>query len=229
MSDGQVKDIFIIMPAYNEEKDIIPVLQEIIHYAKKIIVVDDGSTDKTAETVRRVSANITVVQHDINLGKGAALRTGCDTAIDMGAKYLLLMDADGQHSVSDMKKIADKIIDNNFDIVFGERKFNDKMPIMMKLGNNFLTFLINGLFNIKLSDTQCGLRAFTDEAYKKIRWQKNDYSVETEMLIKAGNEKLNYSSVGIDTIYKDKYKGTGIKDGVIILFSLLKWKFFDFN
>lgn len=221
---SQTKFFFVIMPAYNEGRNIGDVLREIILYTDNIIVIDDGSGDDTYVEARKVNSNIIVLRHKINLGKGAALKTGCEAALKNGAEILALIDSDGQHLAEDMVKLIDRLIEKKLDIVFGERKFNKNMPFMMKLGNKLLTFLIKIFFNVNLNDTQCGLRAFTSDAYERIKWHEQDYSVETEMIINAGKHNLKYDSVEIQTIYKDSYKGTTIFDGVIILFNLFKWR-----
>ena len=82
----------------------------------------------------------------------------------------------------------------------------------------------NFIYGIKIKDSQCGYRAFTAKAYKKIRWKASDYSMESEMLAKIGKYKLSYAEVPIETIYSDKYKGTTILDGIKIIFNLLIWK-----
>jgi glycosyltransferase involved in cell wall biosynthesis len=224
MSEIKTDDFFIVIPAYNEEKNIESVLRDVISYSKNIIVVDDGSTDNTRQEALKVSPDITVISHKKNSGKGGALRTGCDTALKMGAKILVLVDSDGQHAAADMKKLIDRLVDGKYDIVFGIRKFNENMPFLMKLGNKSLTFLVNYFSHTNLKDTQGGLRCLTAEAYEKIRWQENNYSVETEMILNVGENNLKYDSVGIQTIYRDRYKGTTIIDGLVIFYYLLKWK-----
>lgn len=229
MGNHEYQKVFIITPAHNEEKNIGEVLKELAFLFKNIIVVDDGSTDNTAIKAREVSSGITVIKHEKNSGKGAALKSGCEEAIARDGEILAFIDSDGQHLVRDLKKIVDFLLEKNLDIVFGVRKFNNHMPLMMKIGNRFLTLLINMLSNVKLADTQCGMRAMTAQAYEKIRWQETNYSVETEIIKNASQQNLKYGTVLIETIYKDKYKGTNIVDGVLIFFNLLKWKLKHFK
>lgn len=224
MSDLQPKNFFVIVPAHNEKKNIAEVLRKISLHFENIIVVDDGSTDKTKEEAKKVNPNIIVLRHKINLGKGAALKTGCEAALKKGGGVLALIDADGQHKVEDMVKLVDRLVGKKLDIVFGERPFNGNMPFVMKIGNTLLTFLIKKISKVNLNDTQCGLKVLTGETYKKIKWDEQDYSAETEMIINVGKHKLKYESVEIKTVYKDKYKGTTIFDGAIIILNLLKWK-----
>ena len=101
------------------------------------------------------------------------------------------------------------------------------MPLVLRFGNWFISNVVRILYGIDLSDTQCGFRAFSGEAYKKIRWNASDYSMESEMISKAGKQKLKYVQIPIQTIYSDKYKGTTIVDGVKIVLNMIWWKLFN--
>jgi len=83
------------------------------------------------------------------------------------------------------------------------------------------------LYNVSLSDTQCGFRAFSKETYKKIKWNAFDYSMESEMIARAGKQRLKYVQIPIETIYSDKYKGTTIIDGVKIVLNMIWWRIFN--
>lgn len=213
-------NVWIVLAAYNEEKQIGNVLREVKKYARNIVVVDDGSSDKTVEIAS--NENIEVLKHAVNLGKGAAVKTGCDFAIERGAKYIVLMDSDGQHNALDIPQFLNEVMNN--DIVFGWRKQPKNMPVLLRFGNWFLTTSVAVLYGMKLKDTQCGYRALTKEAYGKVRWSSTGYSMESEMIARAGKHKLSYSEVGTDTIYLDKYKGTGPIDGVKIFINMLIWR-----
>ena len=112
------------------------------------------------------------------------------------------------------------------DIVFGRRSLPENMPTIFRFGNTFISRALKFLYGFKVHDSQCGYRAFTAEAYKKVRWDASDYYMETEMLIKAGKHKLSHSQIPIETIYADNYKGTTVLDGVKIVTSLFLWRFF---
>jgi glycosyltransferase involved in cell wall biosynthesis len=200
-----------VIPAYNEEKYIAAVIRKAKKYAK-IVVVDDGSSDKTISIAKKAGA--TVLQHAINLGKGAALKTGCDYAFQHGAKKIILIDSDGQHSSDEIPKFA-KALDKN-DIVFSYRTGSKKMPQVLKLGNWGLSIITSILFGVKVSDSQCGYRAFTADAYKSIRWQSAGFDADNEMIANVGAKRLKYTEIPIRTVYLDKYKGTTIIDGLKI-------------
>lgn len=211
----------IIVPAYCEAERIGNVLEELSELPYQVIVVDDGSPDQTFEVAKGKA--VIALRHKINLGKGAAMKTGCEAALKLGAEYLVVIDADGQHRPQDVTKFIARL-ETGDEIVFGSRSFSRGMPAMMAFGNQTLSNLVRIFFKIKVTDTQNGFRAFTASAYQKIKWQAARYDVETEMVVNAGRAQLKYSEVSIPTIYLDNYKGTTLFDGVKILFKIIKWK-----
>ena len=212
------KDAWVIIPGYNEEKNIAKVIEKTQKFSKNIVVVDDGSSDKTAEN----AAKAIVLKHIVNLGKGAALKTGVEYAIGQGAKYIIALDADGQHDPAMIPEFLDALED--CDIVFGYRKLSGKMPFVFRYGNWFINTMAEILFGIKLRDTQSGYRAFRADAYKKLRWDATDYFVETEMIANVGRKKLKYKQIPIATIYADRYKGTTVIDGIKIVLNMIWWR-----
>lgn len=216
----KANDTWVIIPAYNEEKRIKEVIQKTKRYAKNIIIIDDGSKDDTYKTATKL--NITVLNHIVNMGKGAALKTGCDYAIKKGAKKLIVLDADAQHEPKEIPKFIKNL--NKADIVFSYRQLNKNMPFILKFGNWFIRSVTKALYNINVKDTQSGYRAFTAKAYKKIRWDACDYSMESEMITSAGKHHLRYKEIPIQTIYSDRYKGTTIIDGMKIVLNLIWWR-----
>ena len=214
------KKIFAVIAGYNEDEHINKVVKETRKYVDKVIVVDDGSKDKTKEMAKK--ANAIVLRHLVNLGKGAALKTGCDYALKNKADIIIAIDADAQHDPDEIPKFMKNI--KSHDIVLAYRKQSRNMPFVLKFGNWFINKTINYLYSIKIKDSQCGYRAFTAKAYKRLKWRASDYSMESEMIAKIGKYKLSFKEIPIETIYSDKYKGTTIMDGIKIVFNLLMWK-----
>ena len=101
------------------------------------------------------------------------------------------------------------------------------MPIVLRFGNWFISNIASILYGVSLNDTQCGFRAFSKESYIKIRWNATDYSMESEMISRAGKQKLKYVQIPIQTRYADKYKGTTIIDGIKIVLNMVWWKLFN--
>lgn len=208
---------YVIIPAYNEGEKVAEVIAKVKNYTDKIIVVDDGSVDDTYTFAKEQGA--TVLKHKVNLGKGAALKTGCDYALMKGAEKLVVIDADGQHQPEEIPTFLAEL-DNN-DIVFSYRKEAKVMPFVLKFGNTIINTILRKISGGQIKDSQCGYRAFTAEAYKKVRWDSSDYYIETEMIIKTSKHKLKYSQIPIETIYSDKYKGTTVIDGVKIVMKMI--------
>ncbi len=207
----------VVVPAYNEGKTIAAVIAKIKTHRPSVVVVDDGSNDNTFQQAK--DAGAVVLKHKVNLGKGAALKTGCDYAVRLGAKKIIAMDADGQHDPEEIPKFMAAL--DTHDIVFGCRQIPKTMPLVFRFGNKVISKTMHLLYNINVHDSQCGYRAFTADAYKKIRWEAQDYYVETEMAIKAGKKKLKHTMKPIETIYADRYKGTTVLDGAAIVVKMM--------
>ena len=214
------ENVWVIIPAHNEEKRVGSVIKTVKKYVKNVVVVDDGSKDDTGKVANNAGAFVLV--HILNLGKGAAAKTGCDYALKKGAEKIILIDADGQHNPDEIPKFLEAL--KEADIVFGYRKIGKGMPFVFRMGNRFLSKAVRWLFGIKLKDTQCGYRAFRADVYLKIRWRARDYGMESEMIANVGKKHLRYKEIPIETLYLDRYKGTTILDGVKIALNLIKWR-----
>jgi hypothetical protein len=136
---------------------------------------------------------------------------------------MIVLDADGQHKPEDIPRFLSRIKKGD-KIVFGYRNDLDKMPFILQFGNWFINQTIHLLFGLEFIDSQSGFRAFTRDAYRKIRWDAIDYSMESEMIANLGKHKMQYSQIPIPTIYHDSYKGTTIKDGIKIVINMLFWR-----
>ena len=216
----KLNKVWVIIPAHNEEKHIEEVIKKTRKFNNNILVVDDGSKDKTEIIAEKSGAF--VLKHVVNLGKGSALKTGCEYAIKKGAEKIVVLDADGQHDPKEIPEFV-KALDNA-DIVFGYRRLNKNMPFVLRYGNWFIFFMTKLLFGLKIIDTQCGYRAFKADVYNKIKWNAIDYSMESEIVANTGKAHLKYSQIPIETIYSDKYKGTTVIDGIRIVLNMIWWK-----
>lgn len=206
-----------LIPAYNEEKTIAEVITKTKSHVDQVVVIDDGSIDATA--AKAESTGAILLHHKVNLGKGAALKTGCEYALLQGAKNIVVLDADGQHNPQEIPKFIEAL--EQHDIVFSYRKVPETMPFMMRFGNSFINRALRTIYGVNIQDSQCGYRAFTAVAYPKIRWDAQDYYVETEIILRVGKQKLKHVSIPIETIYADKYKGTTVLDGVKIVAKMI--------
>lgn len=204
--------IFAVVAAFNEEKTISAVLADLGKYVDRIIVVDDGSSDKTADMVKGVG--VTLLRHLSNLGQGAALQTGFEYAKKQGANIVITYDADGQFKASDISKLVEPILQKKADIVLGSRFLGNAINIpltrliTLKLGIIF-TFIFSGL---KLTDTYNGLRALNSQALQKINITQNRLAHASEILDQIKAKKLKYTEIPVTVIYTDYSKQKGEKN-----------------
>jgi len=221
----------IVIPVLNESKYIKKLLEV---FPKKhipnLIFVDDGSRDKTSKIIQDFDPKITVVRHNINLGKGRSLETGALKAIQEKADVIIFMDGDLQHRPEDIDRFLKEFKENpKLKIVFGARSIGRHMRFAPFFGNKVLTVAINLFFKYMLNDTQCGFRAIKSDIFNEIRWTTAGYAAETEMIINAAKHKLKYTEIPIDTIYLENYKGTSFIDGIIIMFKIISWRLFKWK
>jgi glycosyltransferase involved in cell wall biosynthesis len=218
--------ISIVIPLYNEEQYISEVLNGLAPYKLPVIVVDDGSTDKSLQKLKNSkNKNFQVLEHKVNLGKGAAMKTGADWAFSNGSDAVIFMDSDNQHEAADVSKFVSALESKKYDIVFGTRNYNYGVPLVRFLGNKFASVLLKVMFNIFITDVLCGFKGMTKDAYKKLKWNSTGYGVETEIVARAGKNKLSFKEVPIQTIYHDKDKGVTILDAFGVLGQVIVWKF----
>ncbi len=215
-------DITVVVPAHNEEDRIGEVLKDLKKTKLPTIVIDDGSTDRTYQIAKKYKT--TVLRHKVNLGKGAAMKTGCEAAFSMGAEAVILMDSDGQHKVEDLSHFIDALEKDRFDVVFGSRNLSHGVPLVRYMGNKVASILISLLFGIYISDLICGYKGLTKKTYKKLDWESTGYGVETEMAIKTGKYGLKHCEVPVQTVYYDNVKGVTILDAFNILFDVIRWR-----
>ncbi|MFA5828079.1 MAG: glycosyltransferase family 2 protein [Candidatus Shapirobacteria bacterium] len=217
--------IAIIVPVYNEGQRAVNTIKEILKLSEQnLVVVDDGSVDNSWSLLKKNYSNkkrVTLLRHVINLGKGAAMKTGAEKAWQLGAEAIIYIDADGQHNPAHLSDFEKSLRAN--ELVFGYRSFNSKMPFIRKYGNIIALKLVEFLFNIKRKDLLCGFLGMKKEVYEKILWQSPRYGIETEMATRVGKNKIPFSEINVDTIYIDKYKGVTILDALKILFNIPFW------
>lgn len=217
----------LVIPAYNEEKHITDVVDAAHPHVDLVIVVDDGSKDATYSILQAYTKNhpsVITLKHPANLGKGAALKTGYEAAMRMGASCLVTIDADGQHPPELIPAFTDPIIAGDVDAVFAYRQHDAPMPAVRKAGNAAINVCTRWLFHMQLSDVWCGFRAFSTDAYKDIQWVAPDYSGEIELVLKMGRKKIRYKEHPIPTIYIDAAKGVDIMHGLKLLARILGWR-----
>ncbi len=216
---------FCIIPAYNEEKTIVEVINSVKPLVDQVVVVDDGSGDRTFELAE--ARDVTVLHHIINRGQGAALKTGTEYALRNDADIIVHFDADGQFLASDMKSVVKPIKDGVADVVFGSRLLNKQSDIPFVKKNIILPlakFVNRIFFGIRMTDPQSGFRAMSAQAAKQIDWQQDRMAHCSEILFAAGRRNVDVSpsrgnlkikEVPITVIYHNF--GQRLSDGFRIL------------
>lgn len=219
--------LLVAIPAYNEEKMIAKVIKSIppkIPGVRKtdILVVDDGSTDRTFYTAKK--HGVKVVRHIMNRGLGSAIKTAMEFARKNGYQILVTLDADGQHEAGSIPLFIKKVIDGHKDVVIGSRwlKTGDapwSRIFINKLANNLTYFF----YGIRTSDSQSGFRAFGSKAINLIRLQSDGMEVSSEVFREIAKNRLNYAEVPIQVIYTvySQAKGQRITNAPNILLQLL--------
>ena len=217
--------IFVVVPAYNEEKTIAKVMEDLFEMGYEIIVVDDGSSDDTYNIVSRIikeKKHGIIYRHLLNRGLGAALRTGIEAALIEDPDVIVTFDADGQHDPQDILSVSKPIINGDADVVIGERNFK-QMPSSKKFGNEVMNFITMIFYGIKVKDSQSGLRAFNRKAAETIIINARDYGVSSEIIGEVKRHDLKLVEIPIKTIYTDysRTKGTNTSEGLKILAKLI--------
>ena len=162
--------IAVVIPALNEEKLLGEVIETIPGFVDHIIVVDDGSTDRTVEVAEQKGA--ISISHNTNKGVGAALSTGVDAVLSMDVDIMVNIDADGQFNPADIEKLVQPILDGHADFVtasrFIDKAYKPKMPVVKYWGNRFMSNFISRLTRQKFYDVSCGFRAYSREALQRL-------------------------------------------------------------
>ena len=216
------KDVYLVVPAFNEEKTVSQIIEGIAEKGYNVILVNDGSRDNTLDLAiaskRKYPNQIFVVSHVINRGLGAALKTGMVVALNKGAKYIVTFDADGQHEIEDIPKVCKPLQDGEADVVIGARPF-EYMPISKSFANIIMNALTLIFYGRKVKDSQSGLRAFTAHAADVINIVSRGYGVSSEFIKEISDKKLRLAEVTITTIYtpETQNKGTDAIVGLKIL------------
>lgn len=225
----------IIIPAYNEEKTLEEVVRCVIsvplhEMGREIVIVDDCSSDKTLEVMDRIQREypeiVKMCRHTINMGKGAALRTGIQVAT---GDIIIIQDADLEYDPKDYPRIIELIAKNKADVVFGSRFVGDGPHRVLffwhRLGNGFLTLLSNMFTNLDLTDMETCYKAFRSDIIKHIEIKENRFGFEPEITAKVAKTGCRIYEVGISYSGRTYAEGKkiGYRDGVRAIWCILKY------
>lgn len=217
----------VVIPTLNESKRIKKTLSELVAAGFDVIVVDDGSTDNTKEIINELP--VRYVEHILNRGQGAALKTGTDMAIKLGYDSVAHFDADGQHRLEDLKTIIDLLEKGEHDVVLGSRFMDDNtnFPWQKKIILNLAKIFSEKILQLNFTDPQSGLRAFRLNKRGELDWKKDDFQHCTEILTLILKNKLNYKEVPIIVKYNTEDGPKVVRPKMSMGVKLIMSKIFD--
>lgn len=220
-------DILVAILAYNEQKNISEVLNDVCKKFKNVLVVDNNSEDQTIEKIENFP--IFLIKHKYNLGKSGSMKSALEFAKIRKFRYLAFMDADGQHKTKDLIKICKKIYDDKSELIIGYRKNLIDLNLKKRIGTIILQRLFSLVYRKKLFDIQSGLRIFDISIENKIYWYStgiNHYFADAEITCNAVKSNCKIDQIPIETLSSEKYKGMNIVQGLYLVIMILYWKVF---
>lgn len=217
--------VAVLIPTYNESAEIRQLAGTVRSMGFPVIIVDDGSNDRTVEEA--MASGALVIRHEKNLGKGASLRTGFEYILREGYEAALIMDGDAQHSPKDIHKFIDAAGKRENALVIGNRMgAAENMPLDRKLANMFMSFIISLMCGQKIPDSQCGFRLLKRELLENIKIECSRFEVESEILIKASRAGAKILSITIQTLYgKESSQINPLWDTFRFIIFLVRWPF----
>ncbi|MDG2450672.1 MAG: glycosyltransferase family 2 protein [Saprospiraceae bacterium] len=217
-------NIYIVLPAKDEGSRIGKVIDSILGYGyRNIVLVDDSSTDNTIE-VGESYPSVVILKHVINLGSGAATKTGLDYAVQKGAKYIATIDADGQHAAKDLDFLLREIQKEEYDLIVGSRFLQEnsipKSRIFFNKVGNLISLMLTGKY---VTDSQSGLKVLTGDLAKKISIEYNGFEFCMEIIKNAKRNKARIKELPIGVMYDKETteKGQNLMSGLNMIKRIL--------
>ncbi|MBW2986327.1 glycosyltransferase family 2 protein [Candidatus Woesearchaeota archaeon] len=215
--------IFIVIAAYNEEKNLPKVVESLKNAGyHNIIAVDDGSIDNTFNAAKKSGA--IALRHVINRGQGAALKTGMDYALQQGAEIIVTFDADGQHRIEDLPAMINPVAEKRVDITIGSRFLRKtKVPLRRKILLKGSVWVIWLFYGLKMTDAHNGFRAMSKYAAQKIKITCNRMAHASEIIDEIRRNRLRYKEIPVTIIYTKETlkKGEGSYFGALKILSTM--------
>ena len=200
MADLTRDQLLVLIPAYNEEKHILQVIQETRSLGFPVLVVDDASSDGTVQQVRTLG--ISVLTSVTNRGKGSAIRRGFEWFLTNNYSGLVMMDADGQHDPGDLEAFVRALNENKHEVIVGNRMRDPKgMPWIRRATNRLMSWMLSSLAGQWIPDSQCGYRAMKREVLEKMELHTTRFEIESEILLEAARRGYRIGSIPIQSVY----------------------------
>ena len=217
--------IIVGIPAFNEEKNIAAIITKLADVADSLIVCNDGSSDLTSDIAEKMGAF--VINHEKNLGYGAAIRSIFLKAKELNGDILVTFDADGQHRIEDIEKVTKPIIDQEADLVIGSRFLDEsekEVPRYRKVGIKVITKITNSSIKEQLTDSQSGFRAYSKKVLEELNLSELGMGISTEILIKASSKNFRITEVPIKILYVgDTSTHNPVSHGSSVILSTIKY------
>ena len=213
------------IPAFNEEKNIAAIITKLADITDTMIVCNDGSSDLTSDIAEKMGAF--VINHEKNLGYGAAIRSIFLKAKELNGDILVTFDADGQHRIEDIEKVTKPIINQEADLVIGSRFLDEsenEVPRYRKVGIKVITKITNASIKKQLTDSQSGFRAYSKKVLNELNPSELGMGISTEILIKASSKNFRISEVPIKILYTgDTSTHNPVSHGSSVILSTIKY------
>jgi len=217
--------IIVGIPAFNEEKNIAAIITKLADITDTIIVCNDGSSDLTSDIAEKMGAFI--INHEKNLGYGAAIRSIFLKAKELDGDILVTFDADGQHRIEDIEKVTKPIINQEVDLVIGSRFLDEsekEVPQYRKVGIKVITKITNVSIKKQLTDSQSGFRAYSKKVLAELNPSELGMGISTEILIKASSKNFRITEVPIKILYAgDTSTHNPVSHGSSVILSTIKY------
>jgi glycosyltransferase involved in cell wall biosynthesis len=219
---GAYGQVIALIPAFNEERFIGSLVLQALQFVDQVIVVDDGSNDRTRRIAERAGA--LVIHHTTNQGKAAAVNTGFKALRNLAPRAVVMLDGDGQHNPEDIPAVIEPILAGTADIVVGSRflSIRNDIPLYRQIGQHGLTMTTNLTSGVWLTDSQSGFRALSCRAIERLFFLQRGFSIESEMQFLALEHKLRVVEVPINVIYAEPPKRNPFQHGVQVLNGILR-------
>lgn len=224
-----MEEIGIIIPAYNPDEQLKKVVEKLIMSGfSTILVINDGSDKENKKYFEKIQDKCILLNNDINMGKGIALKRGFKYVLEseLDLKAIVTVDADGQHQIEDIKKVASKILNANTDMCLGKRNLkNAQVPLKRRIGNKIASICFKLRTNYYFEDTQTGLRAIPTQYINDLLAIKGSrYEYEINVLKYWINNKRKIDTVQIEAIYSQNQKTSfhTVKDSLKVFMEIIK-------
>jgi len=213
----------VIIPAYNEEKNISGLVQKVVSRGFPILVVDDGSKDATVAWAKEAGAEVLVTS--VNRGKGAALRRGFNWFLKKNYAAAIMMDSDGQHDPEELDLFLEALRQDSAQLVVGNRLHDPQgMPWLRRATNRLMSWIISSVTGQNVPDSQCGYRAMGREVLQKIQLKTAHFEIESEILLETARAGFKIASIPVRCVYQnEKSRINPFRDTIRFFIFLFKY------